>query len=109
MGFDLRHLVGLLCATGLRPAEALALDRADVDLENGVLSIRQTKFGNPASFLFLNRHLWLFCGMQKPRRDLAAPAQPRIFHFRTWHTTTGVVGRAALRQNLLHDRSTATI
>jgi integrase len=38
-------LIGLLCATGLRPAEALALDRADVDLENGVLSIRQTKFG----------------------------------------------------------------
>jgi integrase len=38
-------LIGLLCATGLRPAEALALDRADVDLKNGVLSIRQTKFG----------------------------------------------------------------
>jgi integrase len=38
-------IIGLLSATGLRPAEALALDRADVDLENGVLSIRQTKFG----------------------------------------------------------------
>jgi integrase len=38
-------LIGLLSATGLRPAEANALDRADVDLENGVLSIRQTKFG----------------------------------------------------------------
>src|SRR5437762_2136663 len=30
-------LIGLLNATGLRPAEALALDKADVDLENGVL------------------------------------------------------------------------
>jgi integrase len=38
-------LIGLLCATGLRPAEALALDRMDADLETGILSIRQTKFG----------------------------------------------------------------
>lgn len=38
-------LLGLLVATGLRPGEALALNRSDVDLENGVLSIRQTKFG----------------------------------------------------------------
>src|SRR5574340_331237 len=34
-------LIGLLSATGLRPGEALALDRSDVDLENGILSIRQ--------------------------------------------------------------------
>lgn len=38
-------LVGLLAATGLRPAEALALDVADVDLSSGVLSVRETKFG----------------------------------------------------------------
>jgi integrase len=38
-------LVGLLASTGLRPGEALALDRSDVDLDNGILSIRQTKFG----------------------------------------------------------------
>jgi len=38
-------LIGLLSATGLRPGEALALDRSDVDLSNGILSIRQTKFG----------------------------------------------------------------
>lgn len=38
-------LIGLLAATGLRPGEALALDRSDVDLETGILSIRQTKFG----------------------------------------------------------------
>ena len=38
-------LIGLLASTGLRPGEALALDRSDVDLENGILSIRQTKFG----------------------------------------------------------------
>lgn len=38
-------LIGLLAATGLRPGEALALDTADVDLEAGLLTVRQTKFG----------------------------------------------------------------
>lgn len=38
-------LIGLLAATGLRPGEALALDRSDVDLDSGILAIRQTKFG----------------------------------------------------------------
>jgi len=38
-------LIGLLAATGLRPGEALALDTADVDLKNGILAIRCTKFG----------------------------------------------------------------
>src|SRR5215472_10167867 len=38
-------LIGLLAATGLRPGEALALDKSDVDLENGILAIRQSKFG----------------------------------------------------------------
>jgi site-specific recombinase XerD len=38
-------LIGLLSATGLRPGEALALDIADVDLQSGILAIRETKFG----------------------------------------------------------------
>jgi integrase len=38
-------LIGLLAATGLRPGEALALDRADVDLDAGLLAIRESKFG----------------------------------------------------------------
>jgi len=40
----LAFVVGLLAGTGLRSGEALRLDRADVDLANGVLHIRQTKF-----------------------------------------------------------------
>lgn len=35
---------GLLAATGMRVGEALRLDRCDVDLRDGVLSIRDTKF-----------------------------------------------------------------
>lgn len=38
-------LIGLLAATGLRPGEALRLDTTDVDLDAGLLHIRQSKFG----------------------------------------------------------------
>jgi integrase len=40
----LTALVGLLASTGMRSGEALRLDRADVDLTDGVLHIRKTKF-----------------------------------------------------------------
>lgn len=38
-------LIGLLVATGLRPSEAIGLDRSDVDLVDGILAIRESKFG----------------------------------------------------------------
>jgi len=38
-------LIGLLVATGLRPSEAMGLDRSDVGLVSGILSIRESKFG----------------------------------------------------------------
>ena len=38
-------LIGLLVATGLRPSEAIGLDRSDVDIVNGILSIRESKCG----------------------------------------------------------------
>jgi integrase len=38
-----RTLFGLLAVTGMRHAEALALDRGDVDLDAGILTIRRTK------------------------------------------------------------------
>jgi len=43
-GFVLTMLVGLLASTGLRSGEALRLNRADVDLVDGVLQVRRTKF-----------------------------------------------------------------
>jgi integrase len=36
-------LIGLLAVTGCRPGEALGLDRADVDLDNGVVHVRAGK------------------------------------------------------------------
>ena len=38
-------LLGLLAANGLRIGEAIKLDRSDVDWEQGVLLIRESKFG----------------------------------------------------------------
>lgn len=38
-------LIGLLSTRGLRPGEVLVLARADADLQNGNLFIRETKFG----------------------------------------------------------------
>jgi integrase/recombinase XerD len=38
-------LIGLLAATGLRVGEALKLDRGDIDWAEGVLLIRESKFG----------------------------------------------------------------
>lgn len=40
-----RTLVGLLAATGLRVGEAINLDHDDIDWAEGVLRIRETKFG----------------------------------------------------------------
>jgi integrase/recombinase XerD len=38
-------LIGLLAASGLRIGEAIKLDRSDVDWDQGVLLIRESKFG----------------------------------------------------------------
>jgi integrase/recombinase XerD len=38
-------LIGLLAAAGLRIGEAIKLDRGDIDWDQGVLHIRETKFG----------------------------------------------------------------
>jgi integrase len=45
-GQTLATVIGLLASTGLRSGEALRLDRSDVDLTNGILQIRKTKFRN---------------------------------------------------------------
>src|SRR5712691_3828827 len=42
-------LFGLIAVTGMRLSEAIGLQRDDVDLDDGVLTVRQTKFGSRAS------------------------------------------------------------
>ena len=41
-------LIGLLAVTGMRVGESVRLDRDDVDLDEGLLTIRNSKFGNYA-------------------------------------------------------------
>jgi integrase len=40
-----RTLIGLLAVTGMRVGEAIRLDRPDLDLANGLLTVRGSKFG----------------------------------------------------------------
>lgn len=40
-------LIALLAVTGMRRAEAIGLDRSDLDVEQGLLTIRNGKFGKP--------------------------------------------------------------
>ena len=44
-GHTYSTIFGLLSVTGMRVSEAMALDREDVNLEEGILTIRRTKFG----------------------------------------------------------------
>jgi integrase len=37
-------LIGLLAATGMRISEAIKLDNADIDWQEGVLVVRESKF-----------------------------------------------------------------
>jgi integrase len=46
-----RTIIGLLACTGLRIGESLALDRDDVDLTNGLLTVRDSKFGKSREVL----------------------------------------------------------
>ena len=66
-------LFGLIAATGMRIGEALSLCNGDVDLKDGMLTIRRTKFGksrqipmHPTTVDALRRYRWL--------RDLAEGA-----------------------------------
>ncbi|MDA9406990.1 MULTISPECIES: tyrosine-type recombinase/integrase [Bradyrhizobium] len=43
-GRTMATLIGLLASTGLRSGEVVSLDRGDVDLINGVVLVRKTKF-----------------------------------------------------------------
>ena len=73
-------LFGLLAVSGMRVSEALALDLRDVDLEQGILTIRRTKFGksrlvpvHPSTTHALGRYL------QARERLLPRPATPGFF------------------------------
>lgn len=73
-------LFGLLSVTGMRVSEALMLDREDVDLEQGILSIRRTKFGK-SRFVPVHRSTCDVLERYEERRArvFPRPATPAFF------------------------------
>jgi site-specific recombinase XerD len=68
-------LIGLLSSTGLRPGEALALDLPDVNLNNGILAIRQTKFGK-SRFVPVKESICTALVRYAERRNTVCPHRP---------------------------------
>ncbi len=70
-------LLGLLAVSGMRVGEAIRLDRADLDTAEGLLTIRNSKFGksrlvplHPTTVAALRRYL--------ARRDRPRPGRPAV-------------------------------
>jgi integrase/recombinase XerD len=78
-GWTYSCLFGLLTVTGLRLSEALALTRQDVDLEQGVLTIRHGKFGK-SRLVPLHSSTRHVLGQYAARRDgfLGGQTPPRF-------------------------------
>jgi hypothetical protein len=75
-----RALFGLLAVTGMREGEAVRLDRDDVDLDAGLLTIRNTKF-NKSRQLPLHRSTVAVLHQYTKQRDRLCPrpATPSFF------------------------------
>jgi integrase len=75
-------MFGLLAATGLRIGEALNLDVADVDLRDGVLTIRKAKFGK-SRFVPLHESTRLALTRYAELRERALPRRTHAAFFVT--------------------------
>ncbi len=76
----LETIVGLLAVTGLRIGEALRLNRTDVDLDNGVLSIIGSKFGKDRRVPIHPSTVDALGVYESLRRQLSPqPANPAMF------------------------------
>lgn len=73
-------VIGLLAATGMRVGEAIRLDRADIDWREGVLLIRESKFGKSRQVPVLPCTLAALEGYAEERDQLCEnPATPSFF------------------------------
>lgn len=71
-GATYKTLIGLLAATGLRPGEGLKLDVGDVDLVNGLLTVRESKLGK-SRFVPLDRSVRVALTQYSTLRDTVRP------------------------------------
>ena len=99
-------LIGLLAVTGMRVGEAIRLDRADLDLAAGVITVRQSKFGksrllplHPSATATLRGYLRLrdrLCPHPRTTAMFISPAGTRLLYCNvhaTWKLS-GRLGRA---------------
>lgn len=102
-----RTLIGLLAVTGMRVGEAIALDRGDFDSINGLLIVRQGKFGKSRELPLhsttvdtLRRYLRR---PDRPRSAVSVPALfvsgvgTRLLYSSIQYTFRQLVGRAGLK------------
>ena len=73
-------LIGLLAASGLRIGEAIKLDRTDIDWAQGVLLIRESKFGKSRLVPLHPTSMHALEGYARLRDQLQPqPAEPAFF------------------------------
>jgi len=72
-------LFGLIAVTGLRVSEALSLDAADIDLENGVVTLRQGKLGKARLLPVLDSTRMRLADYAKERDRLLGAASTAFF------------------------------
>jgi integrase/recombinase XerD len=100
-------LIGLLAATGMRVGEAISLDRADADLDAGVLTVRNGKHGksrlvpvHDTTALALRDYLLLRDGLcRDPGTNavLISPAGTRLLYCNVHATWKKLAASAGLR------------
>jgi site-specific recombinase XerD len=73
-------LIGLIASTGVRISEAIGLDRADVDWDAGVLTVRRSKF-NKSRFVPVHRTTLAALDGYADLRDAlcSEPVEPSFF------------------------------
>jgi len=87
-------LFALLAVTGLRLSEALKLDRNDVDLDEGILNIRQSKFRKSRLVpVHSSTSVALKAYKEKRNQLLPAPATPAFFVSEQGTRITGWIAR----------------
>jgi integrase len=114
-----RTLIGLLAVSGMRVGEAIRLEREDVDLRHGILTVRDTKFGksrelpvHPSTVDALRSYLRLRDRLlPEPVCDAAliSPAGTRLRYcnvhstFRDLRRRAGLVPRSPACRPRIHD------
>lgn len=114
-----RTLIGLLAVTGMRVGEAIRLDRADLDVAAGVVTVRDSKFGksrelplHPTTVTALREYLRIRAAHQHADASqalLISPAGTRLIYcnvhatFRQLRADAGLTARSSACRPRVHD------